>query len=103
VTPEQIAILNTLVTFAAERVAGGLNEAEREVVELVKFWAVAGEQKGYDYKVINASYFKNAEQAANAYSLQGWRVVGVISSRGPGYANELVLERPTGMTHPDDD
>lgn len=38
-TPQQIAILNSLVTFAAENVPGGLSEEERKVAQIVGEWA----------------------------------------------------------------
>ena len=42
-TPQQLAILNALVTFAAEHIPGGLSEDEREVAKIVGEWALNGE------------------------------------------------------------
>lgn len=58
--------------------------------------------KTHDYKVINSSLYGKTEEAANAWAERGWRVVGAIGSRGSGYADQLILERPVGVTHPDD-
>lgn len=58
--------------------------------------------KTHDYKVINVSLHKSVEDAANAWAEKGWRVVGVVPMAGPGYSNQLVVERPVGVAHPDD-
>lgn len=39
-TPEQLAILNALVTFAAEHIPGGLSVDERKVARIVGKWAL---------------------------------------------------------------
>lgn len=39
-TTQQLAILNALVTYAAENVPGGLSEEEREVAQIVGGWAL---------------------------------------------------------------
>lgn len=103
-TPQQVAVLNALVTFAAENIPGGLSDEEREVAQIVGRMAATGlpAVKEYDYKKVNCSHYKNVEEAANAMALRGWRVVAAIGSRGAGYANELIVERPVGVTHPDD-
>lgn len=97
----QIGILNSLVTFAAENIPGELSPAEVEVAKIVASWMFQG-TKTHDYKVVNASHHEDAEGAANAYAEQGWRVVAAMGARGIGYADQLVLERPVGITHPDD-
>lgn len=38
-TTQQVAILNSLVTFAAEHIPGGLSAEEREVAQIVGEWA----------------------------------------------------------------
>lgn len=101
-TSEQIATLNSLVTYAAENVPGGLSDDEREVAQMVGRWALYGSTKTHNYKIINASHHRNTEDAANWWSQQGWRVVGAMGSRGSGYADQLILERPVGVTHPND-
>lgn len=58
--------------------------------------------KTHDYKVVNPTYYPSMEEAANGWAERGWRIVGVVSDNRPGYANELVLERPVGVTHPAD-
>lgn len=60
------------------------------------------DMKTHDYKVINTSLYGNVEEAANFWAQRGWRVVGAMSSQGAGYADRLILERPVGVTHPDD-
>jgi hypothetical protein len=98
--PKQLVILNSLVTFAAENVPGGLNEDEQEVARLVGQMLLA--EKTHNYKVVNASHHKSVESAATDWSEMGWRVVAALASRGPGYADQLILERPVGITHPND-
>lgn len=41
-TTQQLAILNSLVTFAAEHIPGGLPKEEQEVVRIVGQWAIQG-------------------------------------------------------------
>lgn len=41
-TPRQLAILNSLVTFAAENIPGGLAVDEREIAQIVGRWALEG-------------------------------------------------------------
>lgn len=43
-TPEQLGILNALVTFAAENIPGGLSEDEREVARIVGYAAMYAEE-----------------------------------------------------------
>lgn len=50
--------------------------------------------KTHQYDVINASHFKDLRTAINVCADQGWRIASVIGSRGPGYADVLVVERP---------
>lgn len=48
----------------------------------------------YEYKTVNLSHYRdNIEYAANEYAKEGWRVVGIKTKEGPGYANVLILER----------
>jgi hypothetical protein len=103
-TPQQVAVLNSLVTFAAENIPGGLSDEEREVAQIVGRMAVTGLPaiKEFDYKVVNVSHYKNTEEAANAMALRGWRVVAALVAKGTGHANQLIVERPVGVTHPDD-
>jgi hypothetical protein len=37
---QQVGILNSLVTFAAENIPGGLSEDEAEVARIVGYWAL---------------------------------------------------------------
>lgn len=39
---QQLSILNSLVTFAAEHIPGGLSEKEQEVAQIVGEWALKG-------------------------------------------------------------
>ena len=97
----QLSILNALVTFAAENVPGGLSPEEQEVTSIVAGWVLQG-SKTHNYKAVNTSHYGGVEDAANACAERGWRVVGAIGARGPSYADQLILERPMGVTHPDD-
>lgn len=93
---KQVAILNSLVTFAAEHIQGGLSEDEREVAQMVGRWALGVPQKTHDYKVVNFTvYGHTLEYVANLFAEMGWRVVGF-------HDLTLVLERPVGLTHPND-
>lgn len=40
--PQQVSILNALVTFAAENIPGGLSEDERDVAKIVGDWTLTG-------------------------------------------------------------
>jgi hypothetical protein len=103
-TQQQLGILNALVTFAAENIPGGLSEDERVVARIVGGWAIAGTNatKTHNYKAINTSHHKSLGEAANFWAEHGWRVVGAMTKEGPGYADQLILERPVGVSHPDD-
>lgn len=39
-TPQQLAVLNSLVTYAAENIPGGLSDDEIEVARIVGGWAI---------------------------------------------------------------
>jgi hypothetical protein len=106
---KQLSILNSLVTYAAEHIPGGLNGEEREVAQIVGLWALnpltfRKAEKTHVYKIINstASHHTSPEAVANSWAERGWRVVAVVSDTRPGYAHSFVLERPVGITHPDD-
>jgi hypothetical protein len=43
-TSKQLAILNSLVTFAAEHIPGGLSVDEQEVAQIVGGWALTGDR-----------------------------------------------------------
>lgn len=104
-TPQQLSILNALVTYAAENVPGGLSEDEREVAKIVGYSALLGKAvatREFNYKVLNASFHNTIAEAANDVAERGWRVVAVVSDTRPGYAHALILERPVGVSHPDD-
>lgn len=105
-TPRQIAILNSLITFAAEHIPGGLSAEEQEVARIIGRMA-SGEHKArrsHVYKVVNSTGYGSGAMvdSINHWAAQGWRVVGVVSDTRSGYAHSLVLERPVGVTHPDD-
>lgn len=96
--PKQLSILNSLVTFAAENVPGGLSPEETDVARLVGEW-VRGlvprdENLIFNYKLVNASTGKTMEDVANQWAKHGWRVVGVVSDTRSGYAHSFVLEKP---------
>lgn len=102
-TQQEIAILNSLVTFAAEHVPGGLSEDEREVAQVVGRWALGEARRTHNYKTINPTLYGNSiEHACNLFADMGWRVVAVVSDTRPGYAHVIVLERPVGVSHPND-
>lgn len=57
----------------------------------------------YEYQVINVSLEPSPdphgirkatiESAANRWTKQGWRTVAAMPSRGPGYADAILIER----------
>lgn len=47
----------------------------------------------YEYHTMNASHYPSLHAAANECAKEGWRTVAVLPSRGPGYADTLLLER----------
>lgn len=99
--PHQITILNALVTYAIENIPGGASKDEYEVAQMVGQLALPTKQ--YNYEVVNTSlHFSGVYEAANAWAERGWRVVGAIGSKGPGYADQIIVERPVWMSHPDD-
>lgn len=98
---KQISILNSLVTYAAENVPGGLSDDEHVVVQTVAAWML-GARRTHNYKVVNASVAPTLADVANSWADLGWRVVGVVSDTRPGCAHQLVLERPAELSHPDD-
>lgn len=97
---KQLAILNSLVTFAAENVPGGLSPEETDIARLVGGWArgwiAPEEEQVYEYKIQNASSGPSGlmSDVANQWAKHGWRVVAVVSDTRPGYAHSFVLERP---------
>lgn len=110
-TTKQLGILNALVTFAAENIPGGLAEDEQEVARIVGTAALIGRdpmsseltnERTHEYKTVNASDGPTEAVVANKWAEHGWRVVGVISDTRSGYAHQLMLERPVGVSHPDD-
>lgn len=97
------AILNSLVTYAVEHIPGGPSWEEAQVAREVGGWALVGARKSHDYKVINpTAYGSTVEYVCNLFADMGWRVVAVISDNRPGYADTLILERPVGVSHPND-
>lgn len=107
-TAQQLAILNAMVTYAAENVPGGLNDDEQAVAQIVGNWALGllG-TKEYDYLVINPTQYSSTEIALNAWAERGWRVVGTTPSEISGRTSPrilygVILERPVRVSHPDD-
>jgi len=57
----------------------------------------------YEYKTVNITLEPHGpdypfrkptiQSAANRWARMGWRTVGVILSRGPGYADAILVER----------
>lgn len=58
--------------------------------------------KTHDYKAVNASLYQSVEDAMNDFAERGWRVVSVNIDTRPGHADQIFLERPIGVSHPDD-
>lgn len=99
---KQLGILNSLLTYTTENLPGGLTDEETEVVKIVAKWSLAEASKTHNYKIINPTFSPSTEIACNAWAEMGWRVVGVISRERPGYSDSIILERPVGVSHPDD-
>ncbi len=96
---EQLAILNSLVTFAAENAPGGLKDREIEVAKIVGKWCREDAHKTHNYMVVDSDY--NLQETLDKWAERGWRLVTVIS-RSFGRWYDLVLERPVEVTHSDD-
>lgn len=110
-TTKQLLILNSLVTYAAENVPGGLSEDERQVARIVGAAALTGREpihgeltneREYNYKVVDSPSYNLVAATANEWADKGWRVVAAIVRRGPEYGDRLILERPVDVSHPDD-
>jgi hypothetical protein len=58
--------------------------------------------KTHNYKILDVN--QPIEDMLNQYSNHGWRLVTIISYGIPGYGkgHSLILERPVGVSHPDD-
>lgn len=99
-TTKQLAILNSLVTFAAENVPGGLSPEEMDVARLVGEWVRGFTPQELDqvfeYKVVKAAIGRTMEDVANQWAKHGWRVVGVVGGSTTGGGNQFILERPKG-------
>lgn len=97
---KQLGILNSLVTFAAENVPGGLSPEETDVARLVGGWArgwiAPEEDQVFEYKVVKAATGRTMEDVANQWAKHGWRVVGVVGGSTTGGGNQFILERPKG-------
>ena len=62
----------------------------------------------YEYKTVNVSLepiaegarmrVSTIESAANRWAAMGWRTVSVMPSRGPGYADAILVERSLGRS-----
>jgi hypothetical protein len=113
-TTQQLSILNSLVTYAAENIPGGLDEDEQAVAQIVGNWSLGllG-KKEYDYLVINPTRdldvrdFSSTEESINSWAERGWRVVGTAPSSLSGRTSPrilygVILERPVRVSHPDD-
>jgi hypothetical protein len=59
-------------------------------------------EKTHNYKVVRVDN-SHLEKDANKWANRGWRVVSVVPpDPQKGYRQRFVLERPVGVTHPDD-
>ena len=61
----------------------------------------------YEYWVVNADQTAHPDDTtptvvatANHYAAEGWRVAGIISSPGPHYYHQLLLERKIPKENP---
>lgn len=103
---KQLGILNSLLTYTTENLPGGLTDEETEVVKIVAKWSLAEASPTHIYTVVNlldyGAGIDDMAEAANRWASLGWRVVGVVSDTRPKATNSLVLERPVGVSHPDD-
>jgi Domain of unknown function (DUF4177) len=64
-------------------------------------------KKEYDYKIINPNNFHHVEITLNEWAERGWRVVGttpgsIMGRTSPRILYGVILERPVGVSHPDD-
>jgi hypothetical protein len=117
-TTQQLAVLNALVTYAVENIPGGPSPSELVVAKIVGRLTLdngtmdndleARGSKEYNYKIINPTHHPSIETALNAWAEMGWRVVGTVPGSIAGRTSPkvlygVILERPVGVTHPDDE
>lgn len=126
-TTQQLAVLNALVTYAMENIPGGPSKSEQEVAQIVGSWVLTGThhrppdpipgverigrptgKREHNYKIINPTHHPSIETALNAWAEMGWRVVGTVPGSIAGRTSPkvlygVILERPVGVSHPDDE
>lgn len=96
-TTKQLGILNSLVTFAAENVPGGLSEDEREVAKIAGQWVLIGmdpvpmERYSADlYKVIRVQEeLRSALRTANTRLANAGAMLTPGMKAGVGQAKEI--------------
>jgi len=86
-TSEQLAILNSLVTYAAENIPGGLSVDEREVAKIVGRWALNGKMDGQ--KIFRPVFAGHTDE--------GKKVILYIRE---GSRGEYHIQRPDGEFMP---
>lgn len=83
-TQQQIAILNSLVTYAAENIPGGLSEDEREVAKIAGDWAFREKELRVKYIPIFVGWTKDEEKKIVVY-------------QNADNHSEFHIRRPDGM------
>lgn len=95
---KQLGILNSLVTYAAENVPGGLSSEETDVARLVGEWARGltrpEEEQVFDHQLVFAGTGNVIEVVANQWAKRGWQVVGVVPPTKRGDGNLLLFAKP---------
>lgn len=95
-------VLAASLELTLEQFENGIREWDQSIGLLYGVLVKGDDLKTHNYKAINASLYQSVEDAMNTWAERGWRVVSVNIDTRSGYADQIFLERPVGVNHPDD-
>lgn len=95
-------VLAASLDLTLEQFENGIREWDQSIGLPYGVLIKGDDLKTHDFIVVNVSIYKDVEDAANIWAKRGWRVVSVNIDARQGYADQIFLERPVGISHPDD-